>query len=93
MASILASENCTGDYWQGFIIVAALMAKKVLDSSRNMLSSLKNKLNIFGMPDFESFLQHSDSKVMIKDIESEMPSLETVFKDLIKKFSEFRFNP
>lgn len=91
MASILQSENRTGDYSQGFIIVAAMLAKKVLDSTRNMLNSLQRKINIFNMPDFESFLQHGDSKVMIKDLKSEIPSHEATLTDLMTKFNE-RYN-
>lgn len=73
MSSILQSEKKTGDYWQAFIVAAALLAKKTLDEAKNMRSSLHNRINVFGMSDFESFLQHSDSKMLMNDLETEIP--------------------
>ena len=58
-----------------------------------MRSSLINKVNVFGMSDFDSFLEHPDSKLLLRDLEAEIPQLATVLTMILKRFNETHFNP
>ena len=92
MASILHSENKTGDYWQAFYFVAGLTAKNVYDRLSGLIMSIENKQNIFNMPDFSDFLNHSDIKLFLQELKRERLSVGHVMDTVVEQTNQNKFN-
>ena len=66
MVAILKDLPASGYYNQGFIVMALLLTKTILEKNRRMIDSFQSKQNIFNMPDFQEFVQTEASKPVLK---------------------------
>lgn len=92
MASILQSEQKTGEYWQAFYFVAGLIAKSIFDRITNLMKSIETKNNLFNMPDFSDFLNHGDSKLFLQELKRERLSVGHVMDSIVEQTKKCKFN-
>lgn len=83
MVSLLRASGNTGIYWQGYLAAAVLCAQKIVNSTQNMIESIKYRRNFYGMPDFNDFLNSDISKLLRAELEEELETHNAVLQNLL----------
>lgn len=92
MASILQSEGRTGDYWQGYHIVAGLLAKSCLDRQNMLIQSIEGQQNVFSMPDFANFIRTPDTRLFLQELVRERISVGNQLDTISTRIQDKSFN-
>merc|ERR1711935_734535 len=74
-----------------YILILCLAKKGIILSELNVMS-LKKGNNIFGLPQFESFIQTDNCAMAIKSLLEDQPSLFEYFNYLKNKTNEVTLN-